>query len=94
MSAALQALTGKLTAIRAQLEAGQLIEAAATVQDAVQLCAQAQGAGGEVDRAALEAAQLLEQQCAEIAQRVVASLVKSQREAGTMEKAIRAYAGG
>lgn len=94
MSAALQALTGKLAAIQAQLDAGQLIEAAATVQEAVQVCAQAQSDGGPVDRAILEAAVLLEQQCAQVAQRVVASLMKTQREAGTLEKALRAYAGG
>lgn len=90
MSALLK-LNEKLAAIRAQLEAGQLIEAAATVQEAVALC---QPGEGPVDPAQLEAAVVLEQQCSLVAQRVVETLLKTQREAGTMEKALRAYAGG
>ena len=88
----LTALTQSLTRAHQQLEAHLVFEAAEQLRLAVTQCAIAQTRGVGVEPSVLELLASLQRKCEQAAQSALAQLVATSREAGTMQRAIRAYA--
>ncbi len=92
LTALTQSLTQSLTRAHQQLEANQVFEAAEQLRLAVTQCGIVQARGVPIEPSVLELLGALQRKCSQAAQSALAQLVATSREAGTMQRAIRAYA--
>ncbi len=87
----LAALTQSLTQAHLQLDRDQVLEAAEALKLAAVQCATAQTRGVVVEAGLLEGLQALQRRCAQAGQAALARLVATGRDAGAIQRAIRAY---